>query len=190
MKIIKLAPSGCLQYYLEETGTVKSLNYANGANSNLNTIGVEGSRQLAMTKYSICVRAAKEACTITWSQVSNDPYSFTITDDVGSVDQGVLGTSVVQSQDCTTDYVIIPNPSQEDEMLPSDRFCGLGLAETVSKFFFHLLKILSYFNHSFCSGNAQPFVIYHITDDDETSDIGNRGFYLSYEQNMCTVPLF
>lgn len=131
--ILSLAPSGCLQYYLDEAGTVKSFNYASGANNNLNAIGVQGSRQLASTRYGICIRAAKEACTITWSQVASDPYSFTMTDDVGSVDPALLGTSVVQSQDCSTDYVVIPSPAQNDLELDSDRFCSLALVETESK---------------------------------------------------------
>lgn len=127
------APKGCLQYYLEDSGAVKSLNYATGSNNNLNSIGVEGSRQLASTNYGICVRASGGTCSITWSQASGDPYSFTVTNDVGSVDPSLLGTTAVQSQACTTDFVIIPNPFQNNVALPSDRFCGLGLAPTTSK---------------------------------------------------------
>uniref|UniRef100_A0A336KGM7 CSON006753 protein n=1 Tax=Culicoides sonorensis TaxID=179676 RepID=A0A336KGM7_CULSO len=162
------APSGCLQYHIDDTGTVKSLNYGVGSNNNLNSIGVEGSRQLANTRYGICVRAGATKCSITWTQASADIYSFTMTDDVGSVDLSLLGTPALQSQACTTDYVIIPNPVQNAVALPSDRFCGLGLDETTS--------------------NALPFVLYYVTNGNENTDIGNRGFHLEYSQNNCPLP--
>lgn len=36
-------------------------------------------------------------------------------------------------------------------------------------------------------GNVKPFVLYTITDSNETLDIGNRGFALNYVQNSCPV---
>lgn len=36
-------------------------------------------------------------------------------------------------------------------------------------------------------GNARPFIIYSVTDADEAMDIGNRGFALSYSQNLCPL---
>lgn len=58
-----------------------------------------------------------------------------MTGDVGAVDPTLLGTGTLQEQQCTTDYVIIPNPSQGGTLLTSgsDRFCGLGLTATTSK---------------------------------------------------------
>lgn len=58
-----------------------------------------------------------------------------MTGDVGAVDPSLLSTGTLQEQLCTTDYVIIPNPSQGGNLLTSgsDRFCGLGLAATTSK---------------------------------------------------------
>ena len=109
------------------------MNYGVGSNNILNSIGVEGSRQIANTRYAMCVRAASQSCSITWTQASNDMYSFTMTDDVGSVDPALLGTPAVQSQTCTTDYVVIPNPVQNNVPLVTDRFCGLGLDVTTSR---------------------------------------------------------
>jgi hypothetical protein len=40
-------------------------------------------------------------------QNSNDPYSFTLTNDVGSVAQALLGTAAVQSQACTTGKLFV-----------------------------------------------------------------------------------
>jgi hypothetical protein len=128
-----LAPSGCLQYYTAASGTVSSFNYISSASPALNAIGVTGSNQLASTSYGICVAMAAGQCSITWQQASNDPYSFTVTADVGSVAQALLGTAAVQSQTCTTDYVTIPMAWQNGVQMPQDRFCGLGLLPTTSK---------------------------------------------------------
>lgn len=57
-----------------------------------------------------------------------------MTGDVEGVDPAILGTAAVQSQACTTDFVIIPAPTQDGIVtLPSDRFCGLGILPTTSK---------------------------------------------------------
>ncbi|KAM7357956.1 uncharacterized protein ACRADG_003105 isoform 1-T1 [Cochliomyia hominivorax] len=162
-----LAPSGCLQYYMEESGTVQSFNYGSAPNSLPNSIGVPGSRQIANHRYGICIRMAANKCSIIWSQVDSDAYSFTLTNDVGAVDPSLLATEAVQSQECTTDFIIIPNPMQNGNTLPSDRFCGLGLVATTS--------------------NTKPFVLYVVTDNNEDFDISNRGFYLSYSQSGCPV---
>lgn len=71
--------------------------------------------------------------------------------DVGAVDPTLLGTSSLQEQNCNTDYVIIPNPSQGGAPLNtgSDRFCGLGLATTTSKLFV-LFIVLIFSRHIEC----------------------------------------
>lgn len=128
------APSGCLQYHHASSGTISSFNYNAAPNALLNSIGVDGTRQLASTSYGICMRMGSNMCSITYSQLSGDSYSFTITGDVGAVDPSLLATSTVQDQNCNTDYVIIPSPSQGGSLLTggSDRFCGLGLVSTTS----------------------------------------------------------
>lgn len=86
---------------------------------------------------------------------------------MGAVDPAILGTDAVQDQACTTDFVTIPNAQQNGVTMLSDRFCGLGLGATTS--------------------NTRPFVIYTTTNGNETPDIANRGWRLSYSQNMCPV---
>lgn len=132
-----LAPSGCLQYYTQSSGVVRSFNYASSPNSRTNAVGVEGSRQIANLNYGICIAAENGACSITYAPLSSDPYSFTMTGDVGAVEVSMLGNGLLQDQNCTTDFVIIANPSQTGTPLTSgsDRFCGLGLNPTTSKVF-------------------------------------------------------
>jgi hypothetical protein len=101
-------------------------------------------------------------------QPSNDPYAFTLTGDVGAVDPALLGTNALQQTTCATDFVVIPAARQNNILVAGgDRFCGLGIAATESF--------------------TRPFVIYSYTDANETPDIGNRGWSLTYTQNMCPV---
>lgn len=192
------APSGCLQYHYESSGIVRSFNYSPSPNSLPNTIGVDGSRQIASLAYGICIRVIS-SCSITYSVLSSDVYSFTLTGDVGAVDPSLLGTGTLQEQLCTTDYVIIPNPSQGGTTLTSgsDRFCGLGLTATTSKRNNLKSKRKTHSNSSdnniylfiyfLCIGQVQPYVLYVVSDANENLDIGNRGFALNYAQNECPV---
>lgn len=93
---------------------------------------------MANLAYGICFKVIS-SCSITYSVLSSDTHSFTVSGDVGAVDPTILSSSTLQEQTCTTDYVIIPNPSQNGMTLNSgsDRFCGLGLAATTSM---HLIK--------------------------------------------------
>lgn len=135
MLFLFVGPSGCLQYWTKSSGVISSFNYSPSPNAKLNSVGVEGTRQLAGVNYGICIRAGAGQCSITYAPVSSDMYAFTMSGDVGAVDPTLLGTSSLQDQNCNSDYVIIPNPSQGGSPLNtgSDRFCGLGLAATTSK---------------------------------------------------------
>lgn len=94
---------------------------------------MEGTRQINGLAYGICIRVADSRCSITYTRLVSDTFSFTVTGDVGAVDPVLLGTGALQDQSCTTDYVIIPNPSQVNTALVSDRFCGLGINPTTSE---------------------------------------------------------
>ncbi|XP_062550468.1 uncharacterized protein LOC134215262 [Armigeres subalbatus] len=159
------APSGCLQYYLGLTGNIQSFNYGSGASSAVNSVGVTGTRQLANQNYGICIRKGVGVCTVTYRLPTGDPYAFTLTGDVSSATASTLGTAAVgtQGSNCTTDYLIIPNPTGQ----MTDRFCGMGIATTIS---------------------SNPFLaMYYITDGNDTPDVANRGFNFLYTQNSCAV---
>lgn len=65
------APFGCLQYYQDTSATISSFNYMSTASGVSNSIGVQGSRQIASMAYGVCVRAAAGQCSITWALVSS-----------------------------------------------------------------------------------------------------------------------
>lgn len=117
-------------------------------------------------------------------QPVSDPFAFTLTDDVKSVDEAILGTIVLQSQTCLSDYITILTPGLVSNgvrtALPGDRFCGMGIGVINSENFFHLLK-----NNSILKILGANFNVQVVTDSNENPDLGNRGFYLIYSQGEC-----
>lgn len=65
-------------------------------------------------------------------------FSFTVSGDVEGADNTVLGTTVgaVNGATCTTDFVVIPNPTvvATGVAAGTDRFCGLGFVPVSSKY--------------------------------------------------------
>lgn len=112
---------------------------------------------------------------------------------MAAVDPTLLGTATLQDQACTTDYVIIDNPSQTGTPLTTgiDRFCGLGLRPTTSKISNNKKILIFVFPENFSFyrfiGNVKPFILTVVTDGNEAMDSGNRGFALAYAQNLCPV---
>lgn len=54
---------------MDPSGWVSSFNYAAGASGAANSIGVQGSRQIAGLNYGACIKAAAGQCSITYSRV-------------------------------------------------------------------------------------------------------------------------
>ncbi|XP_046754101.1 cubilin isoform X1 [Diprion similis] len=159
------APSGCLQYYTTTTGTVTSFNYGTVVNPRSPLVGT---RQLVNLNYGVCVRMTVGYCAIQWSQ--DNTLSFTVSGDTDGLDTTVIGTDLaaVTGTDCTADFVIIPNPfDTTGTALDVDRFCGNGFVTVIS--------------------SSKPFVLYVITNGDETGDVLNRGFILDYQQIACPI---
>ncbi|CAG9863007.1 unnamed protein product [Phyllotreta striolata] len=167
-----LAPAGCLQYYTAPSATVSSFNYGMDLNGNINNFGngtmVAGTRQLANTNYGICVNMLPGFCSITWAQ-SADPTSFTITQDTAA-DATVSGlpSNPLVGGNCTTDYVVIPNPYYPNRtaVMGTDRFCGNQFLTVTT--------------------SSKPFVLRTVTDGNENADAANRGFALTYSQQACS----
>lgn len=65
-------------------------------------------------------------------------FSFTVTGDVEGADNTVLGTVVgtVNGNLCSTDFVVIPNPTvvSTGVAVGTDRFCGLGFVPVLCKY--------------------------------------------------------
>ncbi|XP_022920246.2 uncharacterized protein [Onthophagus taurus] len=160
------APSGCLQYHTELSGTVQSFNYGSTGSSSLNNIGAVGTRQLVNQNYGICVAMRPGYCSITWTPSSMS--SFTVSGDTDGV-QMLIGTPAagIMGENCTSDFVVIPAPFVNNVLQNYDRFCGN-----------YFPPVTTY---------SKPFVLTVYTNGNETNDVANRGFSLNYQQNRCTM---
>nr|CAI5858568.1 unnamed protein product [Callosobruchus analis] len=134
-----LAPNGCLQYYHALSGNVRSFNYGttiNGNNLNFgNGSSVAGSRQIANENYGVCIGMVPGYCSIQWSQSSGEDTSFSISNDTAAaaVISG-LPSNGLRGENCTTDYVVIPNPYfVNGTSVNADRFCGNLFPTIISK---------------------------------------------------------
>ncbi|RZC37486.1 uncharacterized protein BDFB_014442, partial [Asbolus verrucosus] len=169
------APTGCLMYYTDLTGTVNSFNYGTtisgsvvmNNNMMIPTQFVPGTRELANLNYGVCVQMQPGYCSIQWSQ-GPDSTSFTVSGDTATQEAstaGLPGGSVIGTN-CTTDFVVIPNPSYPNgTAVGADRFCGNQLPTVTS--------------------SSKPFVLTVVTDGDDMTDAANRGFSLNYRQLPC-----
>nr|XP_023015444.1 uncharacterized protein LOC111504950 [Leptinotarsa decemlineata] len=160
------APSGCLQFYNTTTGTVTSFNYGSVAPQN-------GARQLVNMNYGICVATIRGFCGIQWAQTAGT-MTFTVSDNTYTfIGDGTIGTAAAQQTGaaCTADFVVVPGPILPDgTALTSDRFCGNAFV-TLQTF-------------------SQPFVMTVVTNGDETGDMGNAGFSMTFTQLSCGMNIF
>lgn len=118
-------------YYTSLTGTVRSFNYGTTVSGalvvNANNQTRPGTRELANLNYGVCIQMQPGYCTIQWSQSGSADTSFTVSGDTitTSVIAGLPSDSVI-GENCTTDFVVIPNPiyAANNTAVPGDRFCG------------------------------------------------------------------
>merc|ERR1712241_145955 len=91
-------PSGCLQFFTGDTGTVSSFNWN----------GIAASTHLADQKYDVCIRPGVDKCVICWvastagTAAIRGSFGLSVSGDA-AIAQGVMGTT------CATDFVSIPS---------------------------------------------------------------------------------
>jgi len=113
------APDGCLQYFTEDSGTIKT--YNNGGT------GIH----LASQDYRICVRPARGMCSICYSAL-NTAFGFGSLSETGAT--AILGTADsycgTLNDEGNTDYITIPGASCPSAIAAqgyNDRYCGTEL---------------------------------------------------------------
>ncbi|KAK7065390.1 hypothetical protein SK128_015791 [Halocaridina rubra] len=157
------APTGCLQYFTETSGTVMSFNFQNTITT--------GTPQIANTNYGVCIEMAAGYCGIIWERDTTvGDNGFTVSGNAAVLAPGLIGTpdaSATGTADCTEDYIIIPGGVDDAGNL-ADRYCGLGFPNMVTS-------------------TQKPFTMFVVTNDNEDADaagtIGtNSGFSLNYRQ--------
>ena len=95
-----VAPPGCLQYFTGTSGTIESFNI---------DVGVHLSNQ----DYTICIRTEEGYCDIQYVKTTF------------SLSSG----NRVRGDDCTEDYIIIPDNGKDN-----NRYCGSAFSNLDSKF--------------------------------------------------------
>lgn len=101
LKVTHPAPSGCLQYFTEPTGTISSFNYG---------------RYLANTDYAICIERSPTTCKVTLRPV--EKFGIFMSSGVRQNFAGVGDT------DCLYDYLSIPGGALDGMKETKDRHCG------------------------------------------------------------------
>uniref|UniRef100_A0A1B0ANQ9 CUB domain-containing protein n=1 Tax=Glossina palpalis gambiensis TaxID=67801 RepID=A0A1B0ANQ9_9MUSC len=154
---INRADQGCLQYYTNISGRVKSFNF--------NTVS---GRQLSNQDYSVCIRTERNFCGIQYNACpdleNNPPRSFTISgnsnEEVGTMVGG--GTQMIEDA-CIQDWLLVGCMRSADRIPPisacEDRVCGGIFSAEV--------------------GMVQKTV-------QTPTDVDNRGFCLDFVQQPCT----
>jgi hypothetical protein len=118
-------------HYTGLTGTVNSFNYGTSGNEIDPTTGLPGTRELVNENYGVCIAMIPGYCSIEWSATSDN--SFVVSGDLGALDMVSLTGS-----DCSSDFVVIPDPSYANgSEVNSDRFCGTAFPTVVSEFCAH-----------------------------------------------------
>jgi len=156
------APSGCLQFYNETSGTVKSFNFKSfdlPANGNM--------RQIQNMNYAVCINAKVGYCEVSWTQSeAYGDFSFTVSGN-GNVPRDQL-KSEFGVKACKSDYVVIPGGTFEVErgvVEHADQYCGTRFPQVTTK--------------------SSMYVLYVVTDNNEEDDDKNLGFALNFRQNLC-----
>ncbi|XP_018016005.1 uncharacterized protein LOC108672785 [Hyalella azteca] len=156
------APAGCLQFFNETSGSVKSFNFRR---QNAFIAG-EGPGELQNMNYGVCINSKVGYCDVTWNQNPRSDFTFTISGDASVPSEQF--TSKSGTTECTSDFITIPGGYVETDARttrPAERFCGTKFPEVKTA--------------------SQPYTLHVVTDVDEEGDKENFGFELNFRQNLC-----
>ena len=105
LKVTPPAPSGCLQYHSDPSGTIMSFNYGH---------------YLANMDYAICIERLPTTCKVVFRAI--DPFG------ISTVGVQRLMAAGVGDGDCLYDYLSIPGGTLDGSRETKDRRCGTVLS--------------------------------------------------------------
>ncbi|CAD6995822.1 unnamed protein product [Ceratitis capitata] len=159
-----LAPEGCLQFYTEIEGVVKSFNYdTDGA-----FVNNAGATYFNNLNYAICLQRSKDMCAVTYTAVQNggEQLDFQIVnkdeDEVDLVPDGQAGAGIFN---CPDDYIAINQV----------RLCGERFNDGTDTDDFTQ-------NAAIRDVAAGPIILPVRSNEEYVG----RGFLLTYKQELCT----
>ncbi|TRY74061.1 hypothetical protein TCAL_11518 [Tigriopus californicus] len=166
-------PPGCLQYYSNPTGIVRSF----GFRPSVPLTGDE--THLSQQCYSMCFRQMAGMCNLCFTVETTTalmPNSFGLSSQVGVTDMMSLTDS-----ECSTDYLLIPRANSPSSPAIADRVCGTAFNT----------EDLTAPSEKVCTA-LQPYIVTFKTDEGETDDermaaptTGSVGFSLKYVYEQC-----
>jgi hypothetical protein len=171
-------PHGCLQYFMEPSGTVSSFNY-----------GYDNSfQQLNGQLYSVCFRRAKTYCSISY-KASSKGNSFSVSTTPNNQ------KSRAGEFSCVSDFLIIPRGTNGGAGVNCyTAAANTGGMPTTTQFQSHLGRYCHHrlncysgaSSNSIIYSDLLPFKIYvELNGAEPTSANGNRGFSLDFQQILC-----
>ncbi|XP_014271835.2 uncharacterized protein [Halyomorpha halys] len=153
-----LAPKGCLQYYTDPFGEIKSFNYQDQSTE---------SAYLNNLNYAMCIKKNPGMCTVEYSNTrpTGEEYTF----DINNVDlDGELtvpeGEAGVEVFNCPEDYLAIAGL----------RLCGQKFNDATTNADFTQ-------NAPVTDKSNGPFIMSFVSSSTNTG----RGFHLQYQQKPC-----
>jgi len=180
----RLAPTGCLQYFTSETGTIESFNYQSG-----------GSVHLASQEYAMCVRAGRTMCGICYWSATTTPYGIGNSNAIASPASDVGTGCGPTGAEGAIDYLLIPEGACAPPvaiMTTVDKYCGeleFDCASTSA-----IGNAIAPVN-TVCT-NLKPFKIHFFADGNEaafpatgegSAVTNSEGFALSYYQSSTCI---
>jgi len=203
-------PTGCLQYYTTNKGTLKSFRFKTDvAATNI------GSQHLANQDYSICIRQNADKCAICYSA------TITFNDGTGSTPGAftTFGLSITVSSasteaianigdDCKTDYIYIPGgqATSSTDIVKPPTSTGQAIAAGVGRICGRIFSAISGTDSGTVCSRVTPFSVGVYFDGNEvaqsaatstTADnefkatlsgyqtAGSYGFSLEFSQEAC-----
>jgi len=164
------APAGCLQFFNETSGTVRSFNYRRTLFEDTENAGT---RQIRNLNYGICISSKVGYCDVTWTQSTDSARSFSVSGNALANSTDGWGDEppapVTGTEECPNDFILISGGTYRDPKtkakIRASKYCGTMLPEIKTAF--------------------QPYVLHVHTQEDEEGDAGNLGFELNFRQNLC-----
>jgi len=192
-------PTGCLQYFTGDTGTITTYNWESTASFHLQN-----------QDYSACIRRNKDFCVICYAATITHVANTVVNSFGLSLGSAVALADAQADSSCSSDYILIPNgqmvaavpptgtaPNSAATVVGLDKFCGRLLGADAAAA-----------SQSVCS-SVTPFRLGVFTDDNEVHGaivdvmasvselssmdannavmkaLGSQGFSLGYTQVAC-----
>lgn len=161
---LDMAPSGCMQYFRAPTAVVRSFNYGPKME--------DRARYLSNLRYTSCVRAEENFCSIRWETETENSFSWGAPFEVNETNATEIFRGASGEKCNVDDFVGIDQSSMEGNGPGEDRLCGNRLLE-----------------NNFVVSRSKPFQLKVRSNSDQklNAQLSQHGFSLRYTQLPCVI---